>query len=180
MFISGNRVFPLLAETGRLQSLGRGFRGDAAEIGLGDVLGIVALVAGLIFVMWLLSRLLARQEHKKPCNNPKKLFRELCKAHELDRTSCQLLHAIATHQRLTQPARLFLEPERFEPANLSGPLKARKKQVARLRERLFAEPAPVELDQASQRFVPKGEKAAQAADPAATRTANDEAAAPTA
>jgi hypothetical protein len=62
---------------------------------------------------------------------------ELCRGHELDQVSRRLLRSLATWHRLAQPARLFVEPQWFDAASLSEPLRMRQAELERLRDRLF-------------------------------------------
>jgi len=48
---------------------------------------------------------------------------------------------LARSQRLSEPARVFLEPDRFDAAPFSGALR-RRAQLEHLKAKLFAEPEP--------------------------------------
>jgi hypothetical protein len=85
----------------------------------------------------LLTRWMARRE-KQAFNNPRALFRELARAHELDLPSRRLLKQIARATGVKQPVNLFLEPHRFEPTALPRDLQAKWPQIEALRARLFA------------------------------------------
>ncbi|MBX3412311.1 MAG: hypothetical protein KF708_06295 [Pirellulales bacterium] len=87
-------------------------------------------------------------------NNPRALFRALCRAHGLDHASRRLLDQLARQQRLADPARLFLEPERFEAASLGPALKSQQGRYASLRDRLFAEPGVVSRETTNERRRP--------------------------
>jgi hypothetical protein len=126
------------ADGPRWRSMSSGFRGSRARFDSGDVVTGLLLLAGVALGVFVLSRLLSRQERQRAYNRPRALFRSLCKAHGLDRSSRQLLRQVARWQRLAQPARLFLEPNRFEPAALSPRLRAKGALLARLRDRIFA------------------------------------------
>jgi hypothetical protein len=146
-------AFPfLVAEVDRFRSLGSRFRGRSAELRGDDLLiGLLLLIAA-IGLLHLLSRLLARQQRPRAFNKPKALFRDLCRAHALDRASRRLLWELARWRKLDQPGRLFLEPEHFEAPDLSTALKARGEELEALRDRLFAkrfaeeEPRPAEKE----------------------------------
>src|SRR5438045_2512532 len=97
-------AFRLWADMELFRSLGSGFRGDRAKLTGGDFfawLGII-VVSGLALA--LLSKLIARQERRRRFNNPRALFRDLCRAHQLDRTTRTLLRRLARHWKLPQPA----------------------------------------------------------------------------
>lgn len=133
-----DRAAIVFAQSDIFRNLGSGFRGRAAQFHASDLIAVIAVVVAIGVGLYFLSRWMQRNEQPQRTNNPRGLFRELCRAHELDRTTRRLLQQIARHQQLSHAARLFLEPERFEPANLSPDLRARQSEVAALRERLFA------------------------------------------
>ena len=128
----------LLAQLSRTQGLGGNFRGPGARVDGGDMLMIAMLVLGAVGVIVLLSVLLRLQERRNRCNNPQKLFRDICRLHELDRKSRKLLTQLARHQDLEHPARLFLEPARFNPENVGAELGQHQREFDTLRGRLFS------------------------------------------
>jgi hypothetical protein len=120
------------------RSMGSGFRGSRARMDAGDaVTGLVILVA-VILGVFILARLLARQERQRLYYSPRALFRSLCKAHQLDRQNRRLLDDLARWQRLTHPAQLFLESHRFDPVNLSPQLREKAELLQKLRDQIFA------------------------------------------
>lgn len=128
----------LLAQRSRLEGLSRGFKGQ--RINTGDIVTGLLVLAGIVVVVWALSYLLTLQERRRSYTSPGRLFFSLCKAHRLRWPQWWLLWRVARSQRLRDPARLFLEPERLEPSNLGSSLQMRAAQLKELRERLFAEP----------------------------------------
>ncbi|REK23360.1 MAG: hypothetical protein DWQ42_15470 [Planctomycetota bacterium] len=128
----------LLAQSSRLESLSSGLRGKAVDSNGTEVLIGFAIVAGLVLLGCGAYALWSRGERSGHFNNPKELFRSLCRAHELDRASRRFLKQLAVHQRLAQPARLFLEPERFEADNLGPGLQSQRDLASELQRRLFA------------------------------------------
>jgi hypothetical protein len=127
---------PLLAQVYR-EDLGRGFRGATSQLSWFDVVPYVIVVALLIGGAKLWSYLQRRADMSEWCDDPHKLFRELCVAHKLDRTSRRLLLQLAEVARFAQPAQVFVSPAVFEPARLPASLRSRADEVKRLRERLF-------------------------------------------
>lgn len=126
----------LLAEEGHFESVGRHARKPASlssEQGLLLAVVFVLAVAGV--AAW--SSYLERRARSRR-NSPWRLFWELCQAHCLPWRDRWTLWQVSRHQRLADPARVFLEPQRLEPANLSPALRRRSAQVASLRARLFA------------------------------------------
>ncbi len=114
---------------------------DAFMRGLGLLLAL--LIAG-----WLLARLLPWRWMPWSANSPLALFWSLCRVHRLSWADRWLLWQIAKRQRLRQPASLFLEPERIEPAATAwlSPLQASR--LESLAWRLFRdESEPVQTGQ---------------------------------
>jgi len=110
-----------------------GLRLDGSQM-IAVILGALAILA----VFWGLRRWLGGDDDRKTYFSPRKLFSDLCAAHGLTRKESRLLRSLARAQGLADPARLFLEPERFDPEAL-GPALARESDPLRaLRERLFA------------------------------------------
>jgi hypothetical protein len=103
------------------------------------VFGGLALVGGGLLGYRTWRRRAARRRGNGP--GQQLLFQELCRAHKLDLPARRLLLRLARSQRVAQPARLFLEPERFLADRLGGALRARRTEIEALRERLFGEPA---------------------------------------
>jgi hypothetical protein len=129
----------LLAD--RLQSLARelgsGFQGRRSTFDTRQLVIILAALASVVAVVWVVSWKLSPPGRRLRCNQPRALFGALCRAHGLDRTSRRLLAQLARRHGMADRARLFLEPERFAPGAL-GPLRARAAEVRRLRDKLFA------------------------------------------
>jgi hypothetical protein len=122
---------PLLAE------IGDNFPVSGKRLGWHDLwaYGIVALVAGAVAAIVILLR--NRNDMSQRCDNPWKLFRELCTVHELDRPSQWLLTQIIRARQFEQPAQVFLNPAAFEPTGLPPSLRDKAEQLTRLRNQLF-------------------------------------------
>lgn len=126
-----------LADATRWRSMGSGFRGSRARFDPADIIAGILLVAAAAGGVYLLSRLVSRQEAHRRHYSPRALFRSLCRAHELDRHARRLLASLVRSQRLRHPARVFVEPHRFEPDALSPQLRQRAAELRALRDRLF-------------------------------------------
>jgi len=101
----------------------------------------VAVLVVLVLAVW--SWYMDRREQRRPVNSPLRLFWALCGAHQLRWTDRWILWRLARYQRLDDPARVFLEPQRLSTANLSPALRQRHSEIKTLREILFADlPAP--------------------------------------
>ena len=128
----------LLAQSddGRISELGQQFRQGGAGLDTTYLIVLIVALVATILVIGVFAHFLGLRE-AIGLNRPRALFSELCKAHELDRTSRRLLRSLASWHRLAAPARLFVEPERFDAASLGQPLRVRQAELERLRDRLF-------------------------------------------
>jgi hypothetical protein len=126
----------LLAEGPTFDDLTWNFRNAGAGVTMPYVIfGLVVAVA-LVITLWIVSRWLRTRE-QRAYNSPRSLLKELCKAHGLSRQDRKLLKALARRHSLDQPSRLFLEPDRFEPAAGVGDTTGQRSRLERLRDRLF-------------------------------------------
>ena len=80
--------------------------------------GVVVIAAGLVAVAWARAHWAGPSPHGLTPSSPNRLFRGLCRAHGLAWADRRLLLRLARFQELDNPGRLFLEPERFDPAAL--------------------------------------------------------------
>jgi len=114
------------------------FHGKNAELHWNDLFMLLAIVVALAAAAWCLTRVARRERHRRT-NSPRGLFQELCRGHQLDRQSRNLLGWLVKHHDLSQPASLFLDPTRFDPSQLPALLPAQAERLAKLREQLFSE-----------------------------------------
>ena len=109
------------------QNMGNRFRrGGGSSMNSSSILIMLLVVVLIVVLVWVLSRVLNKLE-RRGYNSPRSLFRELCQVHHLDFKQRRTLRRLARSQRLAHPARLFLEPDRFDVNRLSpvlviGPL----------------------------------------------------------
>lgn len=128
---------PLLADQHAIRNIARGMQSRQAQVDVGD-LTTALLIFCLFFVsVWGISRLVSRKERAASCLDPRALFRALCRAHQLRRSECQLLRQLAHAHALNQPALLFVEPDRFDAAELGEAWHKQRERLAELRSRLF-------------------------------------------
>lgn len=134
--MSSQLLLPLLAQVSREQ-FGRGFRGAQSQLRWTDfipyVVGIGLIVGG--FYLW--TYLKRRNDMTERCDDPQKLFRELCLAHGLDRSSRRLLAQLAAAWNFSQPAQVFLTPAAFDPSRVPAALRGYAEELKQLRARLF-------------------------------------------
>ena len=100
------------------------------------------LVAGVLlwqlFSSWNNGRL--------PSNSPRGLFRELCRAHRIDRAGRRLLKRLAVARGVSPPVLLFVRPECFTVTDLPDDLNEHAMAIVRLDEILFSTPSDVYRD----------------------------------
>jgi len=110
------------------------------EYGTGDLalyLSAALLAAALLI---LAVFLIIRRRRAKRLPNPRRLFKELCRAHRLDRLSRRRLWRLARTACPEQPARMFLEPEKLDFRLCQRKLQMSRDEVVSLRRKLFNEP----------------------------------------
>ena len=129
----------LLADRSTIfRDMGSGFREKRETFDPTDLLWWIFVAVLVIAAFSIVATILARRDKSRLFNSPRALFNALCRAHGLDRTSRALLKQLAVCQRLTPPARLFLEPDYFDPASLPDELQGHRDAYLALRKRLFA------------------------------------------
>ena len=126
----------LAAEPQSFMYLGDRFNTESAALGPISVGAAAVLATVAITLIWLFSKARNRDQ-SQPTNHPWKLLRELAKAHQLSTSQQRLLHRIIRHYAIDPPARLLLEPERFQAALGDAEFAHEKYGVLRLKERLF-------------------------------------------
>lgn len=125
----------LLAQD-RLAGLGQRFRQGGGQLDWLTMLLVVLTLGIAIAVVWSVARHLSRKEAGN-YHNHRGLFRELCRAHRLRWSDRRLLASVARSQGVSVPARMFVEPERFEPNRLQDLPEAQRGRAAKLCETLF-------------------------------------------
>jgi hypothetical protein len=127
---------PLLAQVTR-EAFGRGFRGATSQRHWSDFIPYIVALVVIGVGASIYSYLKRRNDMTERCDDPQKLFRELCHAHQLDRPSRRLLLQLAAALNLAQPAQVFLMPAAFESVRLPATLRGRVDEFKQLRQRLF-------------------------------------------
>ena len=134
-----NNVY-LLADRSLFKDMGSGFRAKREHFDASDLLLWFGIVIGVFVVIGIVAKIVASRDKRQLYNSPRGLFRALCRAHGLDRPSRRLLSRIARAQELAQPARLFLEPERYSEAKVSEQFREERAAIELLRKKLFENP----------------------------------------
>ena len=96
---------------------------------------LAALVASAIAAWWGVN-IWKRRQGQLPHRHPQRLFAALCSAHRLDRNQRRVIAQLAEFHHVAQPSVLFMQPERFAPANLVG-FNCNLQEVHQLDEHLF-------------------------------------------
>jgi hypothetical protein len=106
------------------------FSADATTVQIFSLTGVVLL--------WLLvTHLGGGAEGAGEQDNPRRLFHNLCQSYRLRWGERRLLWRIAREQEIDDPARLFLEPERFDQA-MTDAMPSYRAQLRALKEQIFA------------------------------------------
>jgi hypothetical protein len=119
------------------EGMGAGFRGENNHYDLTQMGIVIALLALIIAILYLIDRGIRHYNRTKMYNSPWELFRQLCRTHELARQECQQLKQLATHWRLAHPAVLFIEPEYYRADKLPSDWLERVPHIEHLHRKLF-------------------------------------------
>jgi hypothetical protein len=95
------------------------------------------IVAAIIALLCLARYLGLLDRHGR--RSQRRLFRELCRLHNLDWPSRRLLQRLAAVHNVASPAQLFLQPDKFDSRQLAPALVPFAHQIDRLRGRLFGD-----------------------------------------
>jgi hypothetical protein len=128
----------LLAQADRWREMGRDFRIDHTKLDPTLIVASLIVLVAVIAFLFFLHRLMNRREGRRLYNSPKQLFKSLCRLHDLTSAERRTLLNLARSQELPQPASLFLAPERFAAALESPAWQPHRRQLERLRAKLFA------------------------------------------
>lgn len=134
-----NATNMLLAQRHNWERLGDRFSGKHAEVNWEELLVLLACLIGSAVVIWLLYAATRWQEARLRRPNPRRLFRELCRAHRLNRWERRVLRELAESAAARQPAELFVRPDAFRPAPLPRLATERPAAFEQLRRKLFPE-----------------------------------------
>jgi hypothetical protein len=93
----------------------------------------VVLALGLLISHWI-SR---RRQKEFWCDSSSQLFRELCRAHRLDRDNRRLMQKLASTRGVESASELFVEPDHFDATNLPKVLDSSANDLRQLRRELF-------------------------------------------
>jgi hypothetical protein len=100
---------------------------------------VAALIVAGTLTAWILGWWVGRSENHLTRSCPRRLFLGLCRAHGLTWGDRRLMWRLARLQGLESPGRLFLEPERFDPAHLAAKTPKLQARYEVIRGLLFKE-----------------------------------------
>lgn len=138
----GSGIALLFAERSDLEELaGRaadGIRADRVPMDSTRLIILLTVLAGVVLAVWFLSYFSEGRRKAAAYHSPWRLFFALAKVHHLSCVDVWVLWRLSRFHRLEDPARLFLEPERFDREGLSRLLARHAARLQSLRSRLFA------------------------------------------
>jgi hypothetical protein len=127
----------LMAQANPFKGLSGGFKPGENQQGVGSVIVVLAVILAFLVILGFLARFADRRHKRAPSNSPLLLFIALCRAHRLSWSDRLLLWRVARWHRLKHPGRLFLEPDRLDPANLGPDLRRKGHRLQAIQDRLF-------------------------------------------
>jgi hypothetical protein len=129
----------LAATPSRAAQKGRRFPSAEFDFDVEQMITIASVAAvglGVLVLVWLISARY-RAYRRREYHSPRRLFRELARAHQLTSDERQLLHEIAAWHQLPMATQLFVEPTRFYAPQMIETL-GNQEQISKLAEKLFA------------------------------------------
>ena len=127
----------LLAQSDRFSDLGARFQ-QSGPVPTWMPLLLAGLTVAATIALWFVARYLGLLERYRR-RSQRRLFRELCRLHQLDWPSRRLLRQLAVAHGVDSPAQLFLQPEKFDARRQCPTLLPCADQIDDLRGRLFGE-----------------------------------------
>ena len=126
----------LLAQLNPLSDLSKRFQAGGSEFPIGQIVTLLVLLLIVVVGLWKVAHVSAQREGRSHFS-PRRLFQELCALHALDWPSRKLLRQLARANHLDHPARVFVEPQWFEAAQIPETLAPFRPQLTQLKSRLF-------------------------------------------
>jgi hypothetical protein len=137
--MSSHSISMLFAEADHWREMGRDFRVDHEKLDPTLIVASLVVLVTVVAFLWLLHRLMNRQEGRRVYNSPKQLFRSLCRLHELSGAERRALTHLARGEQPPQPASLFLSPDRVTAAIATSGSASQRKLLEDLRAKIFAD-----------------------------------------
>ncbi len=127
----------LLAQRSRWHHLGDRFGGSDAGVDVTDVVLLAAVIAVAVIGVFVLRRYSSNSDGRGAYDNPRQLFSELCRTHNLRYADRRLIMRLAGRRGLAHPSLAFVTPECFDVHALPVEMAADAQRVMQLRLRLF-------------------------------------------
>ncbi len=127
----------LLAQYSRWKRLGDGLHRSRPRMDLSDLLPFFIALAVIGIAIAVGVQIYKRRDYSKPCDDPQKLFRQICAAHKLNFSSRRLLLQLAMALQMPHPAALFVTPAAFRKNELPPHLQGEGKRISELAHQLF-------------------------------------------
>jgi hypothetical protein len=127
----------LLAQSDRFSDLGARFQ-QSGHAPTWLPLLLAGLTVAAAIAIWFVARYVGLLDRYRR-RSQRRLFRELCRLHQLDWPSRRLLRQLALAQGVASPAQLFLQPEKLDSQHLCPTLIPLAGQIDDLRGRLFGD-----------------------------------------
>jgi len=121
-----------------VSGLGNGFREKHARYSTEGVVLVMLGVIALLLLAWLGTHVICRLVRRLRSGRGW-LFLRLCQAHGLKWSDCWFLWRLTRFQPLRDPARLFVNPDGWSPAQLDPQLSVDAARLTALRSRLFCD-----------------------------------------
>lgn len=127
----------LFAQYSKWQRLGDEFRRSGPRMELSDLVPAAIVLSFLIIGAVVAVKIYQRHDFSKPCDDPGKMFRQLCSAHRLKFGSRRLLMQLAAAREMAHPASVFVTPSAFVVPTLPQHLRKEEVRIKELAARLF-------------------------------------------
>jgi hypothetical protein len=99
---------------------------------------LVFTVGGLALIAWGINHWFAKRREVRKCNDPRKMFQDLCTAQQLSGRETRFLKKVAAALKLTSPGELFLEPKHLAGLMKDAAWVRDEGMIKGLQEKLFA------------------------------------------
>jgi hypothetical protein len=147
----------LFADQQAIRNVIRGVHHRQAEIDTNGLASALLFFCLFFVTVWGIARLFLKPDHGGVKNSFTALFRELCRAHQLELEDWWFLFRLARYHRLANPALLFVQPHYLDPAVCGEAWHGQKRRLRELQLKLFAglaSPYPAERPAAPECLPP--------------------------
>jgi hypothetical protein len=98
------------------------------------LIGALTLLLAIVVTSYVVAK---RRRSEFLNNSPKRLFHDLCRAHQLHMRNRRLLKKLAAARGVENAAELFVDPKYFDAADLPQALQSTATELRKLRRILF-------------------------------------------